>query len=157
MVEMTLGKLAGGIAARETMPAHGVGAGTLVLTLRGAVPAETIAPGDRVVTRSGARVVRSVELAVLRGARVVRLGADVLGKARPEAEAVLAPDQPVLVRDWRAAVIAGATQAVVPAGRLVDGAGVRQELEAEVRIVSLRFDAPEVIYAAGLELGCPAA
>lgn len=35
-------------------------AGTIVLTMDGALPVETLAPGDRIITRAGARVLRLI-------------------------------------------------------------------------------------------------
>lgn len=34
--------------------------GTIILTLDGAIPIEFLSPGDRVITRAGARVLRAV-------------------------------------------------------------------------------------------------
>ncbi len=154
MVEMTLGTNAGEILAKTSMPRCGLAAGTTVLTLMGAVPVEFIAPGDRVITRNGARTVTAVDISVVKNARVVRISEGVLGKDRPEADMLVSPDQPILIRDWRAKALAGATQAIVSAEKLADGEYIKVETLAEARLVTLRFATAEVIYAAGLELGC---
>jgi hypothetical protein len=43
---------------------------------------------------------------------------------------------------------------LVAARRLVDGHWIRAEAKTDVRLFTLEFDAPEVVYAGGLELGC---
>jgi hypothetical protein len=154
MAEMTLGQNAGEVRVTESMPRCGLVAGTTVLTLAGTVPVEFVSPGDRMITRNGARTVTGVEISVIRNARVVRISEGVLGKDRPEADMIVTPDQPILIRDWRAKAIAGATQAVIAAEKLADGEYICVETMAEVRMIALRFAAAEVIYAAGLELGC---
>jgi hypothetical protein len=157
MVEMTLGLTAGGIRKTETMPCCGLAAGTTVLTLSGAMPVEFVAPGDRMITRAGARTVTGVEISVIKDARVVRISEGVLGKDRPEADMIVSPGQPILIRDWRAKAIAGLDQAVITAEKLADGEYIKTEVLDEVRLVTLQFAEAQVIYAAGLELGCEAA
>jgi hypothetical protein len=53
--------------ARDRVPQAGLAPGTIVFTLDGALPVEVLVPGDRIVTRSGARVLK--EVTVLSGAR----------------------------------------------------------------------------------------
>lgn len=154
MAELSFGPSAGSVDAGTVMPDCGISAGTQILTLSGAKPVEFIAPGDRVITRAGARTVTGVEIAVVKNAHVIRISAGVLGKDRPEADMVVPPTQPLLIRDWRARALTGVDQAVMLAGRLVDGDYIRAEIVAEARLVTLRFAEPQVIYAGGLELGC---
>ena len=156
MVEMTLGLTAGSVSAHDTLPRCGLAAGTTVLTLAGAVPVEFVAPGDKMITRAGARTVIAVEISVVRNARVVRISEGVLGKERPEADMIVSPEQPILIRDWRAKAIAGLDQAVMAAEKLADGEYIKVETMDEVRLVTLQFADAQVIYAAGLELGCEA-
>ncbi|WP_168219773.1 Hint domain-containing protein [Pseudotabrizicola formosa] len=154
MAELSFGPSAGSVEAGTRLPVCGVSAGTIILTLSGATPIEFIAPGDRVITRAGARTVTGVEIAVVKDARVIRISAGVLGKDRPEADLTVPPTQPLVIRDWRARALTGADQAVMAAGRLVDGDYIRAETVAEARLVTLRFAEPQVIYAGGLELAC---
>jgi hypothetical protein len=154
MAEITLGRTAGPVDARSEMPVCGIAAGTMVLTLAGTMPVEFVAPGDRVITRSGARTVTAVEMAVVKQATMIRISEGVLGKDRPEADTLVAPKQPILIRDWRAKALSGLDQAVMAAERLVDGEYIRAEVQAEARIVTLHFAEPQVIFAAGLEFGC---
>ena len=132
----------------------GIAMGTKVLTLAGVLPVEYLSVGDRVITRSGARLLRAIDVRVLRDVVVVRIGAGALGHDRPEQDACLTTDQTVRVRDWRAQALYGRAEADVPAARLVDGEFVRLETVGELRIFVLHFDTCEVVYADGLELPC---
>lgn len=134
--------------------AGGLAEGSEVLTLSGIRPVEALQPGDRVVTRGGARVLRGIESRSVARARLVRVCASALGHDRPEADILLAADQQILVRDWRAKAMTGQDRALIVAGKLVDGEYIRAEARAEVRLYTLRFDGPAVIYAQGLELAC---
>jgi len=134
----------------------GVASGTPVLTLDGALPVEFLTIGDRVLTRAGVRRLQGIVITVVQNARVVRIAQDTLGINRPEADLIVTPDQPILIRDWRAKALYGSATALVPASRLADGEYIRSEVLAEVRLYSLHFAEDAVIYAGGLELACPA-
>ena len=86
----------------------------------------------------------------------MRIRASSLGHDRPEQDLLVAPGQPILIRDWRAKAIFGQPVAAIPAARLADGEFVCLETHRQVRLFTLRFDEDEVIYAEGLELACPA-
>lgn len=131
--------------------------GTTVLTLEGALPVEFLEPGDRVLTRMGARRISRIEVTVVRHARVVRIAADTFGAGKPQDEVTVAAAQGILLRDWRAQALYGAAQAVVPASRLTDGLLARSAVLAEARLYALGFEEPAVIYAGGLELACEGA
>lgn len=134
----------------------GMAAGTRVRTLDGVLPVEYLQPGDRIVTRSGARRLVAVSVRQLRALAVVRVKASTLGHDRPEADLLLGPGQPVVVRDWRARILYGADVAAVPSARLADGEFVLHETKAKLRLYTLRFAEDEVIWAEGVELACPA-
>lgn len=132
----------------------GIALGTRVMTLQGALPVEFLAAGDRVITRSGARALRAITVSVLRDVDIVEVAPGALGHDRPERQLQLPAGQKVLVRDWRAQALYGAREAMVPVARLVDGEFLRETRAAELRLFRLVFDAPEVIYADGVELIC---
>lgn len=136
---------------------HGLALATPVLSLEGMMPVEYLHPGERIITRLGALRLRAIETRVVQNARVVRIAQGVLGVDRPEADLIVAPQQPILIRDWRAKALTGQAMALIPAARLVDGAYIRAEVLAEVRLFTLRFDEDVVIYAGGLELACTGA
>ena len=134
--------------------AAGLVAGTSVMTMDGALPVEYLTPGDRIITRAGARRLISISVRVDRDVDVVRVAAGTLGFDRPCEETVLPLHQLILIRDWRATALYGAQQALVAAGRLADGTHIAIETADEVRVFLLEFADDVVIYAGGLELAC---
>ncbi len=134
----------------------GMAAGTRIRTLDGLLPVEFLEPGDRIVTRAGARRLVAVSVVPRRNLDVVRIRASTLGHDRPESDLLVGPAQGVIVRDWRARALYGADVAVIAAARLADGEFILCERLPSVRLYTLRFAEDEVIWADGLELGCPA-
>ena len=141
-------------AVVDVAPLNGITAGTRVMTLDGELPVQFLAPGDRVVTRSGAKVLKDITVTVVRDAAMIRISASALGHDRPDADLFVAPAQQILVRDWRAKALYGRDAAMVEAQRLADGDYIRRETVAEVRLFTLTFDREEVVFAGGLELAC---
>lgn len=137
-------------------PAMGMLAGTMVRTLDGVLPVEYLTPGDRIVTRGGARRLTAVTVALRKAVSLVRIRASTMGHDRPDQDILLSPGQAVIVRDWRAQALYGVAVAAIPASRLADGEFVVSESHRDVSLFTLRFDEDEVIYAEGLELACPA-
>ncbi len=156
MNQTTFLKATGSISLSHAMPRCGLAFGTPVVTLRGTVPIETIAPGDTLVTRNGARTVMDIKVAVVKQAQIVRIGESVLGPEQPAVELIVSPLQPVLVRGWRAQNMTGKDIGMIAAQDLVDGAFVRVETKDQLRIISLRFAEDQVIYAGGIEVACAA-
>lgn len=138
----------------------GIAAGTGICTLDGILPVEYLEPGDRVVTRSGARRLMAISVKKHQGEGLIRVRASTLGHDRPERDLLIAEGQHVYVRDWRAKLLFGADAAAVPAARLADGEFILRESDQSSRtpvyLYVLRFDEDEVIWAEGLELFCPA-
>ena len=154
MPDRTEGRSAGREAGAQALwerEAAGIAAGTEVLTLDGALPVEFLGPGDRIVTRAGARVLRRLRVAQAPGP-AIRIDTGSFGKGRPEGAVILGPATGILLRDWRALALYGKAQAIVPAARLVDGHHVTLLARAPAPLFALEFDAAEVIYAGGLEL-----
>lgn len=133
----------------------GMAQGTAVLTAEGLLPVEYLAPGDRIITRDGLRVLVDVAVHVMVG-DVVRIGASSQGHARPQDDVILGCDQALLIRDWRARALYGVAQAMVPVARMLDGELIRREQVAGLRMYVLEFASPQVVYAGGLEVGCDA-
>ena len=137
-------------------PQDGLPGGTIILTMDGEMPVEFLEPGDRIITRDSG-VARLVALDRLRlQTRRILITAGSLGDTRPESDLVLPAAQPVLLRDWRAQALCGRAQALAPAGALVDGEFVLDLGPGRMDLHRLRFDAPHVIYAGGLELAAAA-
>ncbi|MBL4927831.1 Hint domain-containing protein [Fuscibacter oryzae] len=144
-------------AATEPPEAIGFLAGTQVMTAEGELPVELLGLGDRVITRRGIAKVVEIEIRSQQDAQVIVVSPDTLGIGRPGAEVRLAPDQRVLVRDWRAKALWGVAEAAVPVSQLVDGEFIRQERVALAHFVTLRLTSEAVVMAGGLDLCCPAA
>lgn len=154
----TVGRIEGGHSPYMRTESTNVGlvAGSIVLSANGEVPVETLAPGDGVITRNAGMVpVRTVECAHITE-EAVGVKADALGPGRPAQNVILPASQPVLVRDWRAKLLHGAAQAVMPVGCLIDEEFITALGRRPISLVRLGFDAPYVIYVDGLELSVPA-
>jgi Hint domain len=134
----------------------GMLAGSRIRTLEGTLPVEYLEPGDRIVTRAGARQLVGVSVQVLEDADMIRIRASTLGHDRPDHDLLVLPDQPIVIRDWRARALYSAAMAAIPAAQLVDGEFIRRETLRTARLYALQFDKDEVVYAEGLEVACPA-
>lgn len=141
-------------SSRSGATAGGMAAGSRVLTRDGESPVEWIMPGDKVVTRdAGLQPVLAVESRVVTSGLLVRVAAGALGVGRPGAELLLAPDQAVLLRDWRARALYGLREALVPVARLADGAIIASvAVRAPVRLFTLHLARRRILYADGMEL-----
>lgn len=134
-------------------------AGTLIETPRGLVPVETLRPGERVLTRDhGARPLawvgqRRFDLAALWGVPrlwPVRIGVGALGHGLPLRPLCLSPQHRVLVQSWRADLMFGTPDLLVPAAALVGRPGIRQPPPAApVTYVHLLFAGHEIVRAEG--------
>lgn len=136
--------------------AHGVAGfapGSRVSTMDGLLPVEFLNLGDRIVTRAGMRVLRGLSSLPL-VSRLVAVAPGALGHDRPGRAMMMGAGTPVLLRDWRAEALFGARQALVPVERLIDGHFVTRVTGRKIRLFALHFEAPEVIYADGVEIGC---
>ncbi len=126
--------------------------GAQVLTLNGYVPIEELQPGQRIITRSGMRVLREKRLES-HMMRPIRVGRGTLGFTRPNADMLMAPDQEVMVRDWRAEMLFGRDMVIMDIARLVDGKYISQMEELEMHnVYQLAFDEEEIFYADGVEI-----
>jgi len=132
-------------------PSGGFLAGTMVFTADGLMPIEYLAPGDRIVTRSGLLPLVSMVTKRIARATLVRIRAATQTTAIPARDLLLCPEQLVLVRDWRAKVLFGRTVAAVPASRLIDGDYVVTEQRRDAWLFVPGFEADAIIYAEGQE------
>jgi len=135
---------------------YGLLAGTHILTLNGEVAIEHLTPGASVITRSGMRKVAGISRILAQQFQVVHITQGVLGNGRPHIDVKVAPQQPILLRDWRAKALFDTEAALVAAERLIDGSFIRSEVLAEACLYSLQFEQPEIIYVGALEMSCPA-
>ncbi len=156
MLEETPGQRAGlRLVARPRSDRIGIAAGTVVMTAEGALPVDFLEPGHRVITRSGIRVLRASHQHRYSGP-AISIAEGALGHGRPEQALILPADAPVLVRHARAASCFGRVGVVLPVADLVDGVSITKTEAVSMRLYDLRFDAPEIVYAEGLEIACRA-
>lgn len=133
--------------------------GTRILTASGPRPVETLRPGDMVITRddgpqplrwTGARRVPATgKLAPIRLDPAAMTGtlADCLeGAKRP---LLVSPQHRFLLAGYRAELLFGERELLMPAKHLVDGQAVRRMSGGEVTYVHLMFDRHQVIEAEG--------
>lgn len=142
------------ITVDTTILTEGLVTGTAILTLTGEKPVEQLTAGDRVITRSGARAIRAVRSVLRPTAQIVCISASALGVEQPAEDMCVSPDQGLHIRDWRAKALKGVAQTVIPAKELVDGEYIRTITLVGACVYTLEFDAPEVIYANGVEVTC---
>ncbi len=127
--------------------------GTQLLTLDGEMPVEFLSIGDKLITRdTGISKVMHIQRST-RLVHTIAFAAGSLGHTRPERDALLAGDQMILIRDWRARAVFNCERALVAARSLVDGEFVTDLGLTETTIYQVFCDSPHVLYADGLELG----
>jgi hypothetical protein len=145
-------------SATEARSPHGAGTGGLAGTTRIATPegwrrADTLCAGDRAVTfDSGVQTVRSVVrwLAPGAGGALLRLPEGLIGNTAPM---LVSPAQGVMVESDLAEAVWGDPFALVPSRALAGLPGVADVVpEARVVLVSLGFEADEVVFAEGQAL-----
>jgi hypothetical protein len=127
--------------------------GAMLLTLDGEMPVEFLGIGDKIITRdTGISKVHHIQRS-RRTIHTIALAAGSLGHTRPERDALLAGDQMVLIRDWRARALFNCERALVAARSLVDGEFITDLGIMETTIYQIFCDGPHILYADGLELG----
>ncbi len=121
-------------------------AGTPIRTARGWCPVERLRPGDRVWTLDdGFQPLRWV------GARRVAAGgafapvAIAPGTFGNRGELVVSPQHRLLVGGWRAELLFGQHELLVPACHLVDGRRIRRRPCRQVTYVHLLFDRHQIV------------
>jgi len=133
-------------------PITGLLANCNVMTMQGERAISTLVPGDRIITRSGMRILRDVKV-THHTFRAISVGKGTLGYTRPAEDMLMAPDQEVMVLDWRAEILFGRNAVIIPIGRMIDGKYIAQSAEmAEHAVYELRFDHEEIYFADGLEI-----
>ena len=133
----------------------GIAAGARVMTLDGCIAVEHLAPGDRVVTRDGARPLVAVRMHRYSGP-AMRVAEGALGHDRPQTGIVLPAETRVHLRDWRARAMFGTATADAAVRRLFDGEFVTETRVTGLPVYALTFDVSQIIYVEGLEIACEA-
>lgn len=133
--------------------------GTLVDTVHGPVPVESIAVGDLVLTRdSGYRPVRWVgrrdlspaDLVARPEFRPIRIARDALGPDCPERDMLVSPQHRMLITGARAELVAGEAEVLVAARHLAGRPGIGRAMpEGGISYIHIMFDEHEIVRADG--------
>ncbi|KIN60633.1 Hint 2 domain containing protein [Sulfitobacter noctilucae] len=126
--------------------------GAMLLTLDGEMPVEFVSVGDKLITRdTGISKITHIQRTT-REVHQIALSAGSLGHTRPERDAVLAAEQMVLIRDWRARALFNTEVALVSARALLDGEFITDLGTQETTLYQIFCDGPHILYCDGLEL-----
>lgn len=125
--------------------------GTLVETPGGAVPIETLRPGDHVLTcDDGPQPISWIgqrEVSGMGRFAPVQLDAGVLGATTP---LHVSPQHRILLGDWQSELMFGQSELLVPAISLVNGTSVRQVPQPRVTYVHLMFETHQLLLTHGV-------
>ena len=133
--------------------------GTLIATPQGTRPVEALRPGDLVLTRdAGLRPVLWSSATTLPATRLARdphlapilIPTGALGPNLPDRDMMVSPQHRMLMTGWKAQLLTGSSEVLVPAKALTGMGGIRQLTDARsVRYLHLLFDSHQVICANG--------
>ncbi|MFY0633003.1 MAG: Hint domain-containing protein [Vannielia sp.] len=153
MSDMTMGDLrrAAQVFTPDLGPA-GISASARILTAEGERRLGELEPGARIVSRTSG-MVRLAGLTRFRCEAVpIALAPHALGNGRPSDLVHVSPAQKLLLRDWRAKLLFGSPVALAPAVSLVDNGYITRTPRLKgMEMVTLAFDAPEILYIGMLE------
>lgn len=138
-----------------------VARGTMIRTPDGDRAVEDLAVGDMVLTRDhgpqpvrwvGSRRVGAAELAADASLRPIRFRPGAIDGARPATELLVSPQHRILVTGWKAELLFGTDELLVPAKGLVNDQTVTTAHDvAEVEYFHLLFDRHQIIVTNGAE------
>lgn len=124
--------------------------GTRILTSKGEVPIEDLAPGDLVMTADrGMQPLRWLGVARISGkgkTAPVRFAAGTIGNQQ---ELLVSPQHRVMLSGWKPDMISGHDEVLVTAKHLVNGNDIIQTELDEVEYYHLMFDHHEIVFAEG--------
>ncbi|MGL4321944.1 MAG: Hint domain-containing protein [Paracoccaceae bacterium] len=133
--------------------AMGFTAGTLILTPEGAEFIEHLQPGDLVMTRdNGPQPLRSLHRS-LSPSRAVTVAPEAIGPGLPWRHLRLVPTQRIAMSGWKADLLFGLDETLVPVGDLVsDGTILARTAIGATVIYQPEFDVSQIIYVEGMEV-----
>ncbi len=137
-----------------------VARGTLIETEDGPIPVESLRKGALVRTADGpaqpvrwigSRKISELEMRADPSLRPIRIAAGALGEDRPSRDLLVSPQHRILVEDWRAELMFGDTEVLVPAKALLNDTTVRIDHGArEVEYFHVLFDSHQIMLTEGL-------
>lgn len=133
--------------------------GTLICTLSGEVPVETLKVGDQVITRdNGVQEIRWIGSKTLCGKKIsermqlrpVEIQAGSLGKGLPQRDMLLSPNHRVLISNEVTALYFEEHEVLASCKHLVGRKGVSRVAPDEVTYIHFMFDQHEIVLADGI-------
>ncbi len=153
MSDMTMGGLrqAAQVFTPDLGPA-GISAAARILTANGERRLGQLEPGDRIVSRTAGMIRLRAITRFTCTAVPIALAPHALGNGRPSDLVHVSPAQKILLRDWRAKLLFGSPSALAPAAALVDNGYITRTPRLKgLEMVTLSFDAPQILYVGMLE------
>ncbi len=137
-----------------------VARGTMIDTVKGQIAVEDLVRGDLVTTMDGdpkpvrwvgSRKVTGAELQADPTLRPVRISRNALGKGMPRNDLLVSPQHRIFLQDWRAQLMFGEEQVLVPAKGLINDQTIRSDRDRdEIEYFHILFDEHQIIYTEGL-------
>ncbi|MEM1275487.1 MAG: Hint domain-containing protein [Pseudomonadota bacterium] len=125
--------------------------GTRVKTPKGEIPVESLSEGDLVETKDhGPCQIRWIARQTFCGRGIlapIEIAPETLG---PHGALRLMPEQRVLITDWRADLLFGEPEVLVPARYLLNGTTIRTAESAEMAAYQILLDRHDLIFANGI-------
>jgi len=126
-------------------------AGTNILTNKGEIEVQNLAIGDKVLTRdNGYQKIKWIGKTKVAGRGRFAPVVIKQGTFGNDRDLVVSPQHRVLVCDWRAELMFGEFEVLVPAKHLTTTEGVYTDPRDEVEYVHVLFDQHEVIFSEGI-------
>ncbi|WP_289041407.1 Hint domain-containing protein [uncultured Aliiroseovarius sp.] len=141
--------------ARGAGPTAGIGPSALVRTLHGDRAVETLGPGDQIITADGRKArLEAISCHIAPARMLCRISPKAQAKSRANAgPVILSSHQNVVVEGWMARAMFGRDRALVPLSAIADGELIRRmDLNAELPLFLLHFDAPQLVRVGGLSV-----
>ncbi len=136
-----------------------VARGTLITTERGEVAVEDLKIGDLVSTLDGdaqpvrwigSRRIDRAEMQIDGRLWPVRIRAGALGKGQPRRDLLVSPQHRIFLEDWRAELLFGEHQVLVPAKSLINDHGIRRDRSVDgIEYFHLLFDEHQIMFTEG--------
>lgn len=125
--------------------------GTQILTEDGCVPIEALQKGDRVETMDrGLQVIRWIGSSIVKGQGAlapVRIEKGALGNER---ELWVSQQHRMMIDGWKAELLFGDSEVLVPAKHLADGKQIKVIDTEDVEYFHMLFDQHEIVFAEGV-------
>ncbi len=131
--------------------------GSLIETEGGEIPVEDLCIGDAIVTRdNGVQHIawigkRSLSKSAAPRHVPIRIKANALGNGLPKRDLLVSPQHRILVSDWRAELMFGASEVLIAAKHLVNDSDIRVANDLDsFEYFHILFDSHQTVFSEGL-------